>query len=95
MSRDELIDIVQQLINLLDLCNRVDEATWLKEHLNQALTTDDFDWSEFRSDLYRRAMGMGSLSDIYLYPPEGSGFDKKEATRKLDELTDVLHRLTK
>jgi hypothetical protein len=95
MSRDQLIDVVRQLIDLLDCCDQVDEATWLKEHLNRALTTDGFDWAEFRSDLHRRTMGMGSLSDIVLRPREGSGVNKEEANNKLAELTNVLYRLTK
>jgi hypothetical protein len=38
---------------------------------------------------------MGSLSDIYLHPPEESGLNEKEANEKLHELKETLWRLTK
>ena len=95
MSTEELVGVVRQLIDLLRRSGQSREAVLLDERLTIALTTEDYDWPKFRSDLYRFTMGMGSLSDIYLHPPDGSGLDKEEANLELDRLTDVLHRLTK
>lgn len=76
-------------------CKRTGEASWLKEHLDAALTTDGFDWSAFRADLHRVTIRMGSPGDIYLTPPEGVGLEAQEANRELHELNEELWRLTK
>jgi len=95
MSDEEIVDVVRQITELLERFKRRDKANWLSEHLDAALTTPDFEWSVFRSQLHRLTIGMGSLSDIYLKAPEGSGQDEKEANNELHELTQTLWRLTK
>src|SRR5262249_29958998 len=65
MSSDEIAAILRQVVDLLQRCNRVNEAKWLREHLDSALTTPGFDWPTFRGNLHRVTIGMGSLSDIH------------------------------
>jgi hypothetical protein len=95
VASDQLVNVVHQIVDLLLRCKQTDKATWLKEHLDAALATPEFDWLAFRSDLHRITIGMGSLSDTYLHPPEGGGLDEKEANRQLHELTQTLYELTK
>ena len=95
MSSDQLAAVLRRIIDLLLRCQSTDEANWLKERLDAALTTGGFDWSASRADLHRATIGMGSLGDIYLRPPERAGLDADEANRQLRALNEELWRLTK
>lgn len=63
--------------------------------MDAALRTPDFDWSAFRAELRRKTIGMGSLTDISLSPPDGSGLDARTANRQLYALADKLFDITK
>jgi hypothetical protein len=87
----QIPDILEEISSLLTLCGYIDEAVWLKQQAIQfrSSTTEDGTKS-LVTQVKAKIAGMGSLSDIYLIPPEDAKISKQEASRRLSELISEL-----
>jgi hypothetical protein len=94
MSDTALADALDELAALLRACNHVDRARWTEERraLVTAATGDQL--TEVKKEIRSVLAGMGSLSDLFLVPESGSGFDTAEARRRQFDLVDRLDELT-
>ena len=93
----KIICILDELSNLLFLCNQDIQANWLKHRTNILADTSKDQEREILAEIKKSIAGMGSLSDIYLVPPHSSGLLKSQANKKLyellKELDSEIHRL--
>ncbi len=80
----EIVAALDELDELLRSCNMPEHAAWVRR------ARDDRDFEAVR----RALAGMGSISDVSLLPPQGSGLTPERAHAKRDELIRRLDRLT-
>lgn len=87
-----LLDLIGQAIALLDACGWPDKASWFREK-QEVLTVLDENDENFKIELCsikKILAGMGSFSDLPLYPKKGSSVTRTEARETQWKLTEEL-----
>ena len=79
-----MVAALTELDELLRSCNLSEQAAWVRRARDER---------NFQAVRYALA-GMGSISDVSLNPPPGSGVTQAQAYDKRDELVRRLGRLT-
>jgi hypothetical protein len=88
------VDALDELATLLRACNQIEHAKWTEERRALAAASTGDQLAEVKKEVRGILAGMGSLSDLFLVPEPGSGFDAAEARRRQFELVDRLDALT-
>jgi len=84
-------DILYEISHLLSICNYKEHSDWLKQKAQQlAQEQEAYKRNEILLEIKDSLAGMGSLSDIYLVPPEETGLSKRQANEKLGMLIGIL-----
>lgn len=94
MNQQPLVAALDELASLLRDCNEIDRARWTEEQRARAGAATGDQLIEVKKEVRGVLAGMGSLSDLYLVPAPGSGFDEAEARRRQFDLVDRLDALT-
>ena len=86
-----ITDILYEISHLLSICNHREISDWLKQKAQQLTQEQDAcKRNEILLEIKDSLAGMGSLSDIYLVPPEETGLSKRQANEKLGILIGIL-----
>jgi hypothetical protein len=89
----QVSDILQEISSLLSLYEYIDEVVWLGQQAIQLRSSKtEAEVMFFGRQVKAKIAGMGSLSDIYLLPPENEDFSKLEANNRLHELISHLDK---
>jgi hypothetical protein len=100
--KTELFAVIGEIIELLRACNWPDKAAWFlqKQDLLSKLSLSDEEFKEFKRELFeieKIMTGMGSFSDLPLYPPQESGLSEKQAAEKqwrlANQLTELIRKI--
>ena len=90
--KQELMHTLDDIYFLLMSCNWPEKAKWFKEEITKIdelePSSPDF-YIELKS-IQKIITGMGSFTDLPLYPKEDSGLTEKEASNLQWELADRL-----
>lgn len=90
--KGRIIAILEEIVDLLRKCDWEEKADWFLE-VREQLSVLEEDSAEFQSNLESLSAilaGMGSFSDLPLYPSEGSSLTDREARRRQWELAASL-----
>jgi hypothetical protein len=89
----QISDILEEISSLLTLCGYEDEVVWLQQQAIQLRsTTIEAEMIALVTQVKAKIAGMGSLSDIYLLPPDDVKISKPEANQRLSELISDLDK---
>jgi hypothetical protein len=89
----QISDILEEISSLLTLCGYEDEVVWLQQQAIQLRSTPiEAEMIALVTQVKAKIAGMGSLSDIYLLPPDHVKISKPEANQRLSELISDLDR---
>jgi hypothetical protein len=89
----QISDILEEISSLLTLSGYEDEVVWLQQQAIQLRsTTIEAEKIALVTQVKAKIAGMGSLSDIYLLPPDDVKISKPEANQRLSELISDLDR---
>lgn len=93
----ELLAVIGEIIELLRACNWPDKAAWFsqKQELLRKLNPSDEEFKRELLDIEKIMTGMGSFSDLPLYPSKESGLSEKQAAEKQWKLVNQLSELIK
>jgi hypothetical protein len=90
---NKIINILENIGLLLSLCSFLEEADWIKKRaIELRAASNESEEKAILTQVKTKIAGMGSLSDIYLLPPETAGISKQEANQKLGELIRDLDK---
>lgn len=84
-------DTLNRIASLLELCDMQNQAAFVRASAAEVKSAHGYE--ERQQALGRLAAaigGMGSLSDIYLLPPDDAGISKAEANMRLNKLVEML-----
>ena len=92
MSRVNLIDALTDAEKLLIECGWEDRAAWFKEKRSkvESLAPASKEFREELEALRHVLVGMGSFSDVPMYPRAGSDMTALEARSRQWELTESI-----
>ena len=88
----KLIQVIDEIVELLSMCNWEEKADWFKAKRKILLKLNPED-AAFRRELVEiRSIigGMGSFTDLPLYPPKGVGLTAQDATNRQWDLAEQL-----
>jgi hypothetical protein len=93
--KSELLVVIGEIIKLLQACNWPDKAAWFsqKQDLLHKLNPSDEEFKREISEIEKIMTGMGSFSDLPLYPSKEFGLSEKQAAEKQWKLTNQLTEL--
>lgn len=93
----ELLAVIGEMIELLRACNWPDKAAWFsqKQDLLRKLNPSNEEFKRELFEIEKIMTGMGSFSDLPLYPSKESGLSEKQAAEKQWELVNQLTELIK
>jgi hypothetical protein len=90
--KEKLFQTMDEIIDLLEKCDWDDKANWFKSK-QQVLQKLDFNSEEFRRELAELddiIAGMGSFTDLPLYPKKGAKLTAQEAKNRQWDLAEKL-----
>ena len=93
--KTELLAVIGEISELLRACNWPDKAAWFsqKQDLLSKLSPSGEEFKRELFEIEKIMTGMGSFSDLPLYPPQKSGLSEKQAAEKQWRLTNQLTEL--
>jgi|ERR1700752_606923 len=94
---NELIKVIDEIVELLSQCNWEDRAEWFKAKRNILLSLDPEE-AAFRQELLEIQSiiaGMGSFTDLPLYPKKGVKLTSQEARNRKWDLAERLDEAIK
>ena len=95
--KDEIVATVKRAERLLTECGWNDRAEWFRARRlsmeTHAEASDDF--KRIAREIGSVLVGMGSFSDVPMYPKEGSAITRGEALAEQWNLVEELGKLTK
>ena len=95
----KLLAVIGEIIELLRACNWPDKAAWFsqKQDLLRKLNPSDEEFKRELFEIEKIMAGMGSFSDLPLYPSKKSGLSEKQAAEKqwklVNQLTELIRKI--
>ncbi|MDH5190282.1 MAG: hypothetical protein OEW89_03425 [Gammaproteobacteria bacterium] len=93
--KENILDTLIEITNLLDLCNIRDVSDLFRKDID-IIRDVDFNSDEGVTklkNLKSKMVGMGSFTDIPLYPPESSSFSREDLEKKQLDLANKILEL--
>lgn len=92
-----LLKTIDEIIDLLTVCDWPDEASWFaaKQKLLRALDPHGAEFRRELAEIKNVIAGMGSFTDVPLYPKKGVKLTAQEARNKQWELAERLGQAVK
>lgn len=97
--KPKLLAVIGEIIELLRACNWPDKAAWFsqKKDLLSKINPSDEAFSRELLEIEKIMTGMGSFSDLPLYPSKESGLSEKQTAEKqwrlVDQLTELIRQV--
>lgn len=97
--KNELLNIIKDIITLLDQCNWLDKADWFREKYKilKKLNLGSSGFNQELRSIDAILTGMGSLSDLPLTPKKGVSLTKMQARKQqwdlVGELGDIIEKI--
>ena len=87
----KLIQVIDQIVELLSMCNWQENADWFKAKRKLLLELNPQD-EAFRELVEIKSIigGMGSFSDLPLYPKQGVGLTAQDVRNRQWDLAEQL-----
>lgn len=95
--KKKLLKTMEEIIDLLVLCDLEEQASWFRER-QKVIRVLDPHGAEFRRELAEVKSiiaGMGSFTDLVLHPKRGAKLTAQEATNKQWDLAERLGQAVK
>jgi hypothetical protein len=90
--KQKLLNVMAEIVELLDECGWETKADWFREEIKLfgQLSPDSPDFGPELLKLRGIIAGMGSFSDLPLYPPRESSLSSQDARDRQWELAERL-----
>jgi len=90
--KDKLLEVIGEIISLLKSCNLEDKARWFQERADQIKISErgTKDYLVELEKVRKVIAGMGSFSDLPMYPKKDSNISEEEASQRQWDLAARL-----
>ena len=90
--KKDLLEIIDEIVALLTKCNLREKANWfrIKAKRLKGLEQNSKEYKDELLEIKSIIAGMGSFSDLPMYPKKGSGLSEEEASNKQWDLAAKL-----
>ena len=91
-TKEKLFQVLVDIINLLSQCGWEDKAGWFSKKLEilRSLNPQSQALEKELQEMRNILIGMGSFSDLPMYPKDGSRFTEQDARNRQWELAAKL-----